>query len=271
MFGRAVFIYLFLGVLGCPEKEARSLAPAPAPAAISSQLQIVQSFPHDSQAFTQGLHFFDGKLYESTGLLGRSSVRRVDLKSGVVEQRTALPHDHFGEGLTQVGDRLIQLTWQNRKALIWDQATLKKIGELPYEGEGWGLCYDGKRLVMSDGSDNLTFRHPTTFAIHGTLAVRRNGNPLSQLNELECANGVIFANVWQDDHIAVINPQSGQVTQWIDARPLREAMSKLAPDETLQADVLNGIALLPATNHLLLTGKHWPRLFEVAISQGTTP
>jgi glutaminyl-peptide cyclotransferase len=195
----------------------------------------------------------------------------VDLKSGVVEQRTALPPDHFGEGLTQVGDRLIQLTWQNHKALVWDLSTLRKIGEFPYEGEGWGLCFDGQRLVMSDGSATLTFRDPKTFTKSGTLTVRRNGNPLSQLNELECANGVIYANVWQTEHIAVINPRNGKVTQWIDARPLREAMAKMAPEETAGADVLNGIAHLPNSNHLLLTGKHWPRLFEVAILQSPTP
>lgn len=261
--------YLLLGVLGCPEKNEPQ--PPQVPSALTGKVAMIRSFPHDPHAFTQGLHFFNGKLYESTGLLGHSSVRRVDLKSGQVEHRQSLPNHFFGEGLTQVGDRLIQLTWQNNKALVWDLFTLNQVGEFSYQGEGWGLCFDGQRLVMSDGSHQLTFRHPKTFAKIGTLDVRRNGNPLSQLNELECANGVIYANVWQDEHIAVINSQDGSVTQWIDASPLREAMAKMAPLETENADVLNGIALMPTTNHLLLTGKRWPYIFEVTILQNTIP
>ena len=218
---------------------------------------MVRSFPHDPGAFTQGLLVYDGKLYESTGLNGRSSLRRVDLESGIVEQQVELPAALFGEGLARVGGRLFQLTWQNQRVLVWDLATLKKEAELSYEGEGWGLCYDGQHLVMSDGSSLLTLRDPTTFAKVGQVEVRRKGAPVANLNELECVDGVIYANIWQDDHIARIEPKTGEVTAWIDAAGL------LSPAESRGVDVLNGIAYLPSTGNLLVTGKLWPRVFEI--------
>jgi glutaminyl-peptide cyclotransferase len=202
---------------------------------------------------------FDGKLYEGTGLHGGSSVRRVDLASGVVEQQATLPAELFGEGLARVGQRLFQLTWKNGKALVWDLGTLKKVAEYTYDGEGWGLCFDGRHLVMSDGSDRLTFRNPATFGTEGEVRVRRDGRPVSNLNELECARGVIYANVWQDSHIARIDPTTGEVTGWIDASGL------LDPEEAAGADVLNGIAEMEHTSHLLVTGKLWPHLYEVEI------
>ena len=202
---------------------------------------------------------FGGKLYEGTGLVGRSTIRRVDLTSGVVEQQSALPEEFFGEGLARVGQRLIQLTWKNHKALVWDLATLKKVAELDYDGEGWGLCFDGKRLVMSDGSDRLTFRNPSTFEKEGEVRVRRGRRPVTNLNELECIRGLVYANVWMDSHIARIDPETGEVTGWIDASGLLE------PSEAVNADVLNGIAEMEGTDHLLITGKLWPRLFEVQV------
>jgi glutaminyl-peptide cyclotransferase len=245
-----------LAVVGggvCAKSAAR---PAGVP---SFRLKVVRSYPHDPTAFTQGLLFLDGKLYESTGLFGRSSLRRVDLASGQVERRVPLPADHFGEGLALVGQRLIQLTWKNGKALVWDLGTMKKEAELSYDGEGWGLCYDGRQLIMSDGTDRLTLRDPTTFAHQGELRVRLAGRPLVNLNELECAGDVIYANVWQDTHIARIDRATGQVTGWIDAAGLLE------PGEAARADVLNGIAAMPTTGNLLVTGKLWPRLFEVEV------
>jgi glutamine cyclotransferase len=227
------------------------------------RLKVVRTYPHDARAFTQGLLLLDGKLYESTGLQGRSSVRRVDLASGKVERMAGLPPELFGEGLAQVGQRLFQLTWKNHKVLVWDLATLRKQTELAYEGEGWGLCYDGHRLLMSDGSDRLIWRHPTTFAKEGELRVRLAGKPLANLNELECVGASIYANVWQDNHIARIDAKTGEVTGWIDASGL------LAPAEAARADVLNGIAEMPGTGHLLVTGKLWPYVFEVEIVPAT--
>jgi glutaminyl-peptide cyclotransferase len=223
------------------------------------RLKVVRVYPHDSRAFTQGLLFLDGKLYESTGLYARSSVRRVDLTSGQVEQEAKLPAEFFGEGLARVGDRLVQLTWKDHKALVWDLSTLKKESEFSYEGEGWGLCFDGRHLVMSDGSDKLTWRNPTTFVKEGEVRVRLAGRPVSNLNELECASGVVYANVWQDSHIARIDASSGEVTAWIDASGL------LDPSEAARADVLNGIAEMASTGHLLVTGKLWPHVYEVEV------
>lgn len=237
----------------CAKPAGRSPSPA------TFRLKVVRTFPHDVRAFTQGLLFLDGKLYESTGLFARSSVRRVDLASGQVEQVSSLPAELFGEGLARVGQRLFQLTWKNQKVLVWDLATLQKQTEFAYDGEGWGLCFDGRRLVMSDGSDKLAWRNPGTFAKEGELRVRLAGQPLANLNELECAGSVLYANVWQDNHIARIDAKTGEVTGWIDASGL------LDPSESAGADVLNGIADMASTGHLLVTGKLWPHLYEVEI------
>jgi len=252
---------MLLGVLGCGLAAttvcAKSATRPEAPARLRAR--VVRAFPHDPGAFTQGLLFLDGKVYESTGLFARSTLRRVDLASGQVERSANLPPDLFGEGLALVGHRLFQLTWKNQRVLVWDLATLQKVAELPYEGEGWGLCFDGRRLVMSDGSDKLALRNPDSFVVEGELRVRLRGRPLAQLNELECVGPVIYANVWQDHHIARIDAKSGQVTGWIDASGLLE------PAEAARADVLNGIAELPGAGRLLLTGKLWPRMFEVEL------
>jgi glutaminyl-peptide cyclotransferase len=165
--------------------------------------------------------------------------------------------------LARVGDRLIQITWKNHKALVWDLSTLKKEAEFSYEGEGWGLCFDGRHLVMSDGSDKLTWRNPITFVKEGEVRVRLAGRPLVNLNELECAGGVVYANVWQDNHIARIDPNSGAVTAWIDASGL------LDPSEAAGADVLNGIAEMASMGHLLVTGKLWPHVYEVEVVSDT--
>jgi glutaminyl-peptide cyclotransferase len=223
------------------------------------RLKVVRTLPHDPEAFTQGVIFYDGKFYESTGLHGRSSVRRVDPESGVVERKVDLPAKFFGEGLARVGGQLIQLTWQEGRALVWNLSTMRKEKEFSYEGEGWGLCFDGRHLIMSDGSDRLALRDPETFAKTGEVVVRRAGKPVRNLNELECVDNVVYANVWQDNHIARIDIRSGEVTGWIDATGL------LSPEEERRADVLNGIAYLPTTGHLVITGKLWPKAFEVEI------
>jgi glutaminyl-peptide cyclotransferase len=245
---------------GCSRSESTRRSDAPATrVAEELRVRVVKSFPHDRAAFTQGLLFFEGKLYESTGINGASSLRRVDPESGTVEAVVHLERELFGEGLARVGGRLIQLTWQNGRALYWNLSTFKKEREVSYDGEGWGLCFDGKRLVMSNGSDRLHFRDPESFALMGEVTVRRAGSSVHMLNELECVDGAVYANVWQDTHIARIDPASGEVTAWIDASGL------LSPEERPGTDVLNGIAAVPGSRNFLLTGKLWPRAFEVEL------
>lgn len=234
-------------------------APAAAqPAALG--VQVLAAYPHDPRAFTQGLLLHDGALYESTGLVGRSSLRQVELATGKVLRQKDLPPPLFGEGLAWVRDELVQLTWQNGRALRWDPATFASRGEWRYEGEGWGLCFDGTALVQSDGSAQLTFRDPTTFAAQRTLAVTENGQPVPRLNELECVGDTIYANVWLTDRIVAIAAASGVVRASIDASGL------LSPEERRRIGseaILNGIAFDPSNNTYLLTGKLWPKLFRV--------
>jgi glutamine cyclotransferase len=228
--------------------------------------RVLRTLAHDRNAFTQGLVYHEGKLYESTGLVGRSSLRRVDLDTGRVEQSVPVEAPFFGEGLARVGGELVQLTWQNGKAFVWNMSGLNKLKEFDYQGEGWGLCHDGKRLVMSDGSDKLTFRDAGNFAVTGSVNVTRGGQPVRHLNELECVDKVIYANIWGSDNIARIDPGTGEVTGWIDAGGL------LSRTEIMGTDVLNGIAHMPDKNTFLITGKLWPRLFEVEfIPAGSLP
>lgn len=222
------------------------------------KVKILSVRPHDPTAFTQGLLLSDGSLFESTGLNGRSSLREVDPRTGEVKRKVEVPEEYFAEGLALVGSRLIQLTWQNQKAFVYNRADFKPAGELRYDGQGWGLCWDGRRLVMTDGSDRLTFRDPQTFAVRGEVHVTLAGHPVQSLNELECVDGEVYANVWQTDTILRIDPASGKVTAVIDASNL------LTPAERGKTDVLNGIAWDPAHKTFLITGKLWPKLFEVA-------
>lgn len=221
------------------------------------RVQVVSIRPHDPEAYTQGLVLDRGKLYESTGLYGVSSLREVDPQTGEVKRRVNLPQSFFAEGLALVGERLIQLTWQEGSAFVYDSARFERTAEHRYQGEGWGLCHDGQRLVMSDGSDRLTFRDPQTFAPTGEVRVTAAGRPVHLLNELECVDGVVYANVWQTDDILRIDPGTGKVTAVIDASGL------LTPGEASRADVLNGIAWDPAARTFLITGKLWPKMFEV--------
>lgn len=227
-------------------------------------VEVVSSHPHDPLAFTQGLVWSDGVLYESTGQYGESTVRRVDPETGEVLARTGLPPDLFGEGLALVpgngagegGGRLVQITWLEGVARIWTR-DLEPAGSHRYEGEGWGLCFDGGRLVMSDGSDALVFRDPETFEVTGRVSVTLRGRPLHRLNELECVDGAVWANVLGADHLVRIDPVTGRVTATADASGL------LTAAEASAADVLNGIAYDPARRVFLITGKYWPRLFVV--------
>jgi glutaminyl-peptide cyclotransferase len=221
------------------------------------RVQVVRSYPHDRTAFTQGLLLDGGRLFESTGLVGQSTLREVEVTTGRVIRRVNVPPPIFAEGLALLGDNLVQLTWQNGRALLYNKRTFTRAGEFAYKGEGWGLCTAGNELVMSDGSSNLTFRRPRDFGVSRTLAVTMDGQRLDQLNELECVGPHIYANVWMRDLIVRIDPASGRVTQRIDAPNL------LSPIERQGVDVLNGIAHDPADQTFLITGKLWPKLFRV--------
>jgi glutaminyl-peptide cyclotransferase len=218
---------------------------------------VVRAYPHDRNAFTQGLIWRDGVLYESTGLVGRSSLRKVDLATGTVKQQVAVPTPYFAEGLADVGNRLFQLTWQHGRVFLYDKNTFGRVGELAYQGEGWGLCHDGRSLVMSNGSDTLTVRSASTFAVVRSVKVTMVGRPLDRLNELECVGRDVYANVWTTESIVRIDMTSGIVTARVDASGL------LAPIERTGVDVLNGIAYDPTDRTFLITGKLWPKLFRV--------
>lgn len=220
-------------------------------------VQILAVVPHDPTMYTEGLEIHNGVLYEGSGLAGQSRLRATALASGAMLREATLPADLFGEGLTVTDDRLWQLTWTSGIAIERDPATLAQRRRVAYQGQGWGLCHDGHRLVMSDGSDRLTFRDPRTFAPSGQMEVRLDGEPVRQLNELECAGGVIWANVFETDRIVRINPNTGAVTGVVDASGLLHTQPQSS------GDVLNGIASIPGTDEFLITGKHWPSLFRV--------
>jgi glutamine cyclotransferase len=221
--------------------------------------QVVRVYPHDPDAFTQGLQYLDGVLYEGTGLNGRSSIRRVALDTGKVEQKRDVPGQYFGEGLTVWKNDVIELTWQSHLAFVYDRATFEPKKQFSYPGEGWGLTHDGTNLIMSDGSDELRYLDPVTFAEKRRLKVTAAGAPLRNLNELEYVKGEIFANIWQTDYVARVAPATGKVTGYIDLRGL------LSPAERAKTDVLNGIAYDAARDRLFITGKLWPKLFEVTL------
>lgn len=220
-------------------------------------VEVIKSYPHDRGAFTQGLVLHQGTLYESTGQIGESSLRQVELETGRVIRKVDVPRPFFAEGLALVGDRLFQLTWQHGKSFVYDRRTFVKQNELSYQGEGWGLCYDGTSLVMSDGSANLTFRKPADFTVTKTVRVTMDGQPVKELNELECVDGSVYANVWQTETIVRIDPKTGTVTQKITAANL------LSPLEKKGVDVLNGITYDATDKTFLITGKYWPKMFRV--------
>jgi glutaminyl-peptide cyclotransferase len=223
--------------------------------------EVLAVRPHDTDAFTQGLLLFDGSLFESVGRYGQSSLREVDPRTGEVLRQVEVPDAFFAEGLARVGDRLIQLTWREGRAFVYDLETFRRVGTFIYRGEGWGLCYDGQRLYMSDGSATLTVREPRTFEALGTVTVMLGGSPVPLLNELECARGALYANVWQTNMIVEIDKASGRVTSVFDASGL------LSEAEAAEADVLNGVAYDPARDTFFITGKLWPKLFEVRLPQ----
>jgi glutamine cyclotransferase len=222
--------------------------------------RVVHVFPHDPEAFTQGLVYRDGLFYEGTGLNGRSTIRKVRIENGEVLQIQKLDAQYFGEGIAVFGDTLFQLTWTSGIGFLYDLASFQRKGTFTYAGEGWGLAHDGTRLIMSDGSATLRFLDPATRKLVSRLTVRDAGKPVASLNELEYVKGEIFANVWQTERIARISPKTGAVTGWIDLKGL------LTPREQAQGvDVMNGIAYDSAGDRLFVTGKLWPKVFEIRI------
>ncbi|MGH4009718.1 MAG: glutaminyl-peptide cyclotransferase [Pseudonocardiaceae bacterium] len=249
---------LAAAVLAVAGLLAAALVGCAAPSAAEQlRVQVQDTLPHDTTMSTQGLEISGGVLYESSGLVGQSRVRATALSSAVLLREATLPAPLFGEGLTVAGDRLWQLTYTSGLAIERDPATLTERRRVTYQGEGWGLCNNGDRLVMSNGSERLTFRDPVTFAPSGQVVVRLDGEPVRRLNELECADGVIWANVFQDERILRIDPGTGTVTGVVDGSGL------LSPPPQSNADVLNGIAAIPGTDEFLVTGKNWPSLFRV--------
>ncbi len=245
--------------------------PGPAPSSAPVPLyryKVIKTYPHDRRCFTQGLVYEDGFVYEGTGLYGQSALYKRDLQTGKTVNMLRLADKYFGEGVTLFGDKLIQLTWQSKVGFVYTKGTLTPLREFKYRGEGWGLTHDGKRLILSDGTATLRFLDPNTYAETGRLEVRDQGRPVERLNELEYvasppttppAGPQIYANIWPTDQIVIIDPATGRVTGRID-------MAGLWPPADEQGDsVLNGIAYLPQTQHLLVTGKLWPRMYEIEL------
>jgi len=237
---------------GSPELRAQG-------AAIDT-FRVVKVYPHDANAFTQGLIYRDGFLFESTGRNGQSTLRKVKLETGEVVQQHRLDRAYFAEGLAEWNGRLVQLTWQSNIAFVYDLATFAPRRTFGYTGEGWGLTRDGEGFILSDGSDQLRFLNPDTFREVRRITVTDRGAPVRDLNELEFIRGEVYANVWHTDRIARISPATGRVARWIDLRGLMSAGYRLDPEA-----VLNGIAYDPASNRLFVTGKLWPRIFEIEV------
>src|SRR5690349_5564665 len=248
----AVVAAVAIGVVAWAQLGARR---APAVAGF----KVLAAYPHDPMAFTQGLAIEAGRLYEGTGQYGASTVRRVDLKSGRPEKQRALNQRYFGEGIAILSGLLYQLTWQNNVVVVYDLETFEVQRTMQYDGEGWGLTHDGRQLIMSDGSATIRFRDPQTFAVTREIEVRAGGAPVPKLNELEYIDGEIWSNIWYDDRIARISPESGEVLGFID-------LSTLYPQSARNSEaVLNGIAYDASAKRLFVTGKNWPQLYEIKV------
>lgn len=224
--------------------------------------EVVHAWPHDPDAFTQGLVFHDGKLLESTGEVGRSSLRRVELETGKVLQKVDVPEPYFAEGITLLKGKIYQLTWQHQLGFIYDAWTFDKIGQFNYQGEGWGLTTDGQSLILSDGTNRLRFLDPDNFQVRKTIAVLDGSTPVYEINELEYVQGEIYANIWHADRIARIDPQTGRILGWIDLTGLL-SRGEVQDEEA----VLNGIAYDETNGRLFASGKLWPKLFEIRLKR----
>ena len=234
-----------------------TVTPTAEPTPVSYTYDVINVYPHDPNAFTQGLVIDDGVMYEGTGLTGESSLRRVDIETGDVLQIHELPSEFFGEGITVFGDKIIQLTWQSEIGFVYDKNSFELLQNFSYPTEGWGITTDGTQLIMSDGTANLYFLDPKTFQTIGQVEVRNGTVPVNRLNELEYINGEVYANVWMANKIAIINPHTGQVTGWIDLTGI------YTPETSNSNNVLNGIAYDAENSRLYVTGKRWSQLFQI--------
>jgi len=230
------------------------------PLATQYGYRVVKTYPHDRTAFTQGLEYRDGFLYEGTGMFGRSSVRKIDLDSGRIIQRYDLPQPFFGEGITVLNQQILELTWQSQTGFVYDKSSFQVLRSFDYPGEGWGLTNDGKQIYMSDGSANIRVWDSATLKEIRRITVKDGATPVTQLNELEWVRGEIYANVWQTDRIARISPVDGRVLGWIDLTGILPKSERPDPDA-----VLNGIAYDAAGDRLFVTGKLWPKIFEIKL------
>lgn len=260
----ALSLLLGLGLSGCGPSASSSNAAGvqtiPAGKFPTYTFEIVKHWPHDPDAFTQGLVFHNGAWLEGTGLNGKSSLRRVEMASGKVLQQVNLPSQFFGEGIAIVGSRIFQLTWKNQKGFVYDLDTFRYEREFQYQGEGWGLATDGHDLILSDGTAIIRFLDPATGSLKRSIPVTHQGQAVSNLNELEYIKGEIWANIWGSDYIVRINPQNGLVTGIVDFTGLLSGSER-----TANAEVLNGIAYDAVTDRLFVTGKWWPTIFEVKL------
>ncbi|HEV2745930.1 MAG TPA: glutaminyl-peptide cyclotransferase [Allosphingosinicella sp.] len=256
-FPARIALPLLLLAAACAQPASQAAAPAETAGA---GYRIVNTYPHDPGAFTQGLFYRDGHLYESTGLVGRSTIRKVRLEDGRVLRSVSIPPRLFGEGITDFGPEIVSITWQSGIGFRWDRDSFRRLGEFRYPGEGWGLTQDGSSIIMSDGTATLRFLDPATMRERRRLAVTAEGVPVERLNELEWVKGEIFANVWMSGRIARIDPTTGRVTGWIDLTDLAAEASGGDPDS-----VLNGIAYDAAGDRLFVTGKNWPKLYEIRL------
>jgi glutaminyl-peptide cyclotransferase len=248
--------------------DGSTTAKAPEAAVPVYGYQVVASYPHDTGAFTEGLFYLDGVLYESTGLEGASSIRKVDLATGKVLQQRDTPEAYFGEGIVNWKDRLISLTWKNNKGFVHDLATFEPKSEWTYPGEGWALTQDGARIIMSDGTTQLRFLDPETLRETGRVRVTLRGEGLANLNELEWIKGEVWANIWMTDWIVRIDPESGKVVGRIDLAGLLKGEDVHAGNPDQPPDVLNGIAYDAAGDRIFVTGKWWPKIYEIKLTQG---
>jgi glutaminyl-peptide cyclotransferase len=233
-------------------------ASAPTPPLEVEGFKVTAVYPHDARSFTQGLFYLDGYLYESTGLEGRSTIAKTDVKTGNILKSTRLPAQLFGEGIVNWGKQIISITWKTGVGFRWSIDSLTPLSRFTYRGEGWGLTQDGTNLIMSDGTAALRFLDPQTFAERKRIRVTLNDEPLADLNELEWVKGQVYANVWQTNVIVVIDPASGVVTRVLDMSPLVRLSKRRS-----SGDVLNGIAYDPKSDRLWITGKNWPTMFEL--------
>jgi glutamine cyclotransferase len=259
MAATALLCFLPRWVLSEPLAQAGDAAPATEEIPTLAY-ELVKARPHDRGAFTEGLVYWDGMLIESTGLYGHSVLRKVDLETGVVRQEVKLPEQYFGEGIAVLDGKIYQLTWQNHRGFIYDAKSMDQLGEFSFAGEGWGLTTDGRSLIMTDGTNRIRFLDPVTFEVTRTIDISAHGQPVANLNELEYVRGELYANVWKTEFILRIDPSTGKILGSVD-------FVGLLPqgDRARDTDVMNGIAYDAQRDRLFVTGKNWPKLFEVKV------